>query len=622
MLANWRIGATSMQQELSNQDLHQGFTLGEWLVRPLANKLTNDDGDVHVEPKVMDVLLCLADSKHEVVTRGELIEKVWDRVVVNEEALTRTISELRTVLGDNPRDPTYIKTIPKRGYTLVANTVTTGMADITKMPQPEFKQIPSIAVLPFANLSTEPDNEYFSDGLSEELISMLTQIRGLHVAARTSAFAFKNQAISTREIGEQLNVTHILEGSVRKSSTNFRITTQLVDVASGYQIWSESFDRKTEDIFAVQEGIAEAVVEALKIQLGVDHQFSVTRTPPGGLDAYELFLRGRLKYQNEQRGMTYSGIDELEQAVKIAPNFPDAHGLKAYIHSLNSITQPYGTIESTIEKSYQAALKVNPFQEEALMAKAIAVRWQSWDWVKVKSMFERALAAAPNCPHVLTQFACRFYRDLCEFQKAQVLLEQAVRLDPINAGPRASLSFVLRYQGNYEAALTEAERAVSINSAHGYANFAKLLALISLENFAAAAAMIEQREQIVPSDDVLLLNCRTRLYQASGDTARAKSALADVTRLMRQSRGEQFMPLAGWFYMMQDDVEQSVFWLEKGLEHRISQILNTRAFAQILDNEQRDLLRNPILQSFLGRMNLDDQSLNRYRDSGLFEDVP
>ena len=611
-----------MQQELSNQDLHQGFTLGEWLVRPLANKLTNDDGDVHVEPKVMDVLLCLADSKYEVVTRRELIEKVWDRVVVNEEALTRTISELRTVLGDNPRDPTYIKTIPKRGYTLVANTVTTGMADITKMPRPEFNQIPSIAVLPFANLSTEPDNEYFSDGLSEELISMLTQIRGLHVAARTSAFAFKDQAISTRDIGEQLNVTHILEGSVRKSSAKFRITTQLVDVASGYQIWSKTFDRMAADIFTVQEEIAQAVVEALKIQLGVDHQFQATRTPGGELDAYELFLKGRLKYQNEQRGMKYSGIDELEQAIKIAPNFPDAHGLKAYIQSLNSITQPYGSIESSIEESYQAALTTNPFQEEALMAKAIAVRWQSWDWARVKSMFERALAAAPNCPHVLTQFACRFYRDLCEFQKAQLLIERAVRLDPINASPRASLSFVHRYQGNYEAALIAAERALSINSAHGYANFAKLLALISLKKFAEAAAMIDQREKIVVADDVLLLNCKTRLYQASGDTARAKSALTDITRLMRQPQGEQYVPLAGWYYMMQGDVEQSIFWLEKGLEHRISQVLNTRAFAQILDRDQRGLLRNPGLQSFLGRMNLDNRSLNRYRDSGLFDDVP
>ena len=153
-----------------------------------------------------------------------------------------------------------------------------------------------------------------------------------------------------------------------------------MDVASGYQIWAETFDRRTEDIFKVQEGIAQAVVEALKIKLGVDHQFTVTRTPAGELNAYELFLRGRLKYQSEQRGMTYSGIEELEQAVKIAPNFPDAHGLKAYIQSMNSITLPYGSIEFTIEKSYRAALTINPFQEEALMAKAIAVCWQSWDW--------------------------------------------------------------------------------------------------------------------------------------------------------------------------------------------------------------------------------------------------
>ena len=370
-----------MRLELLNRELQQGFRLGEWLVRPLANKLTNDDGDVHVEPKVMDVLLCLADAKDQVVTRRELLEKVWDRVVVNEEALTRTISELRTVLRDTPRSPTYIRTIPKRGYTLVANAVTTGMVDITKIPQPGVNQFPSVAVLPFSNLSDETDSEHFSDGLTEELISMLTQIRGLHVAARTSAFSFKNKTIGIKEIGEQLNVTHILEGSVRKSSTKLRITTRLVDVASGYQIWAETFDRRTEDIFKVQEGIAQAVVEALKIKLGVDHQFTVTRTPAGELNAYELFLRGRLKYQSEQRGMT----------------------------------------------------------------------------------------------------------------------------------------------------------------------------------------------------------C--------------------------------------WFYMIQGDVEQAVFWLEKSFEHQISQVLITRPFAQSLSDKQCSLLNNSLLQTFLGKMNMDDQSLSHYRQSGLFDET-
>ncbi len=610
-----------MRLELLNRELQQGFRLGEWLVRPLANKLTNDDGDVHVEPKVMDVLLCLADAKDQVVTRRELLEKVWDRVVVNEEALTRTISELRTVLRDTPRSPTYIRTIPKRGYTLVANAVTTGMVDITKIPQPGVNQFPSVAVLPFSNLSDETDSEHFSDGLTEELISMLTQIRGLHVAARTSAFSFKNKTIGIKEIGEQLNVTHILEGSVRKSSTKLRITTQLVDVASGYQIWAETFDRRTEDIFKVQEGIAQAVVEALKIKLGVDHQFTVTRTPAGELNAYELFLRGRLKYQSERRGMTYSGIEELEQAVKIAPNFPDAHGLKAYIQSLNSVTLPYGSIESTIEKSYQAALTINPFQEEALMAKAIAVRWQSWDWRKVRSMFERALAAAPNCPHVLTQFACRFYRDLCEFHKAQELLEKAVTLDPINAAPRASLSFVLRYQGRYEAALNEAEKAISINPAHGYANLSKIFSLISLREFSQAAEMIKRMERIAGVGDTQLLNCSSRFYLISGDAAKANQTLKEIIRLSQQTHGEQFMPLAGWFYMIQGDVEQAVFWLEKSFEHQISQVLITRPFAQSLSDKQCSLLNNSLLQTFLGKMNMDDQSLSRYRHSGLFDET-
>lgn len=611
-----------MQQELINSDLHEGFRLGEWLVRPLANNLKNDDGEVHLEPKVMEVLVCLAEARNEVVTRKELLEKVWDHVVVGEEALTRTISELRNVLKDKSSNPTYIQTIPKRGYSLIPSVITTGVVDISKIAQPECHTatLPSIAVLPFTNLSADQDNEYFSDGLTEELIAMLTQIRGLHIAARTSVFSFKGKNAPIEEVGETMKVTHVLTGSVRKTYSDLRITTQLVEVASGYQVWSEQFDRKMEDIFKVQEGIAQAVVDALKLTLGVDHAFTLIHAPTGDLVAYELFLKGRLKYQNEQHGMNYSGTEELRRAVEISPNFPDAHGLSAYIQSLNSITESYRSSQSAIRKSYEAALATNPFQEEALMAKAIAVRWQSWDWFRIKSIFDRALTAAPNCPHVLTQFACRFYRDLGIFDKAQRLLECAVTLDPVNAAPRASLSFVLRYQRQYEAALEEAEKAISINSAHGFANFAKILSLISLKKFSEASAVIEKNELRLGPEDTLILNCRARLHCAAGDTGKTKMAIEHVTRRSQQLGGEQYMPLLAWIHMLQGDIEQSVSWLEKSLDQQVSQVLNTRAFAQILDGPEGTYLANPVLQNFLKRMNLDDASIHEYRDAGLFED--
>ena len=438
----------AMRNELPSVDLSQGFRLGEWLVRPRANKLVCDDGDTHVEPKVMDVLMLLAEASGQVVTRAELFERVWHGVVVNEESLTRTISELRRALHDKSRNPSYIKTIPKRGYVLIAEVGTTGIADITMIPQPncDVARLPSVAVLPFANLSPDQDNEYFSDGLTEELIAMLAQVRGLHVAARTSVFSFKDKNLSVKEIGEGLDVSHVLEGSVRKTATQLRITTQLIKVDDGFHVWSASFDLKMANVFQMQEGIAEAVVDALRLKLGVDHPFTPVNDASGNPRAYELFLQGRLKYQNEQFGLTYSGTEQLQQAVQISPNFPDAHGLNAYVRSLNSIVAPYRNSRSEIRRSYKAALAINPFQEEALMAKAIDVRWQSWDWTKVRAIFERALTSAPNCPHVLSQFACRFYRDLCVFDMAQYLLERAVTLDPINAAPRESLSFVLRYQ--------------------------------------------------------------------------------------------------------------------------------------------------------------------------------
>lgn len=582
----------------------------------MANKLIGPAGDVHLEPKVMDTLVCLASEQGQVVSRKRLLEEVWQRVVINEETLTRTVSELRRALGDTSRDREYVKTIPKRGYTLIAPVEMLGVTNIQQVIG-DSGHTPSIAVLPFKSRSGDVQNQDFADGLTEELICAIGQINGLHVAASRSAFTFKNSDTSIADIGKALGVEHVLEGSVRHSGDRVRVTTQLIRVADGFQLWASSFDRVLADIFVIQEDIAQAVVDALTLRLGIGDETTFVSAPTDNLRAYELFLRARLRYQNEQHGMTYEGLAEAEQATALVPEFAEANGLIALVRTLNTISEPYHRGAEEIRSRYETALAVNPFQEEALMAKAIDVRWQTWDWAAVKAQFELALSAAPNCPHVLVQYAARFYRDLCQFESAQQLLERAVSLDPINAAPRTSLAFNLRYQGRFEEALEQLDRALLISPEHGYGLLGKVLTLLSLERYGEAMQLAAAVEDRLGPDDLLTLNLNARSHASAGNVKEARRYAKRVTVLAASGGGEKFHALLGWIELLLGNTEEGIHWLSIALENQISQVLNSRAFMQILPYE--GVLRQTHVQSFLARMNMDDKSLADLRSRGVIE---
>ena len=242
------------------------FDLGRWRVEPGRNAIFQGGEERHLENRLMQTLVFLAENQGEVVTREQFFDVVWHGRVVNEEALSRAISLLRTALEDDSRHPQYIQTIPGVGYRLIAEAVFSDSPGERARPTAGM-QANSIAVLPFVNLSEDPANEYFSDGISEEILNVLTQVETFKVVGRTSSFVFKDRNEDLREIGRTLNVAHVLEGSVRKAGARVRITAQLIQTDDGFHLWSESFDRQLDDIFAMQDEIAFAVVEALKARL-------------------------------------------------------------------------------------------------------------------------------------------------------------------------------------------------------------------------------------------------------------------------------------------------------------------------------------------------------------------
>ena len=264
--------------------------IGDWRVHPARNQISDERTTRRLEPQAMDLLVFLAASGGRVVSKDAIIEAVWDGRFIAEATLTRSVSELRRVLGDTGHQRRYIETIPKRGYRLIAR-VAPGAVDPVPGSAPSTASAdapaepPSLVVLPFQNLGPEDDG-YFCDGLTEEITNVLTHMPGLRVISRTSAFVARRQGGDVAAIGRRLGVTHVIEGSSRRAGGRIRVTAQLIRAFDQAHVWSERYDRLDADVFAIQDDIAEGIARRLELTLGEDRRRRAAPTgsveaPPG-----------------------------------------------------------------------------------------------------------------------------------------------------------------------------------------------------------------------------------------------------------------------------------------------------------------------------------------------------
>ncbi|MGH6878568.1 MAG: winged helix-turn-helix domain-containing protein, partial [Rhizomicrobium sp.] len=279
------------------------FVLGGIEVRPARREIVGEGWHETVEPRVMQVLAALARARGEILTRDDLIESCWDGVIVGEDAINRCIGRLRK-LAEASGNAFSIETTPRVGYRLKVREIgprgTTGGATALERPRAHAPKR-SVCVLPFSNMSSDPEQEYFSDGISEDVITDLAKVSALLVVARNTAFQFKGKAIDIPRIARELNVSHVLEGSVRKSGNRVRITAQLIDGTSGDHVWAERYDRDLTDIFALQDEISKSIIAALKVNLLPDEKWgierrAIERRATNNPHAYDFFLMARQHY--------------------------------------------------------------------------------------------------------------------------------------------------------------------------------------------------------------------------------------------------------------------------------------------------------------------------------------
>ena len=255
---------------------------------------------IAIEPQVFDLLVYLIENRDRVVTKDNLIETIWDGRTVSESALTSRINAARKAVGDSGKDQGLIRTIARKGFRFVgdvrrAEPDTAALSSEKSSPLP-LRDRPAIAVLPFTNMSGEPEQEYFSDGISEDIITALSKLRWFFVIARNSSFIYKGKSVHLKQVADELGVGYVVEGSVRKEGERVRITAKLNDVVTGSHLWAERYDRDLADVFEVQDEITQAIVAAIEPQLYAAEGFRARRKAPDNMEAWDLVMRALFHY--------------------------------------------------------------------------------------------------------------------------------------------------------------------------------------------------------------------------------------------------------------------------------------------------------------------------------------
>lgn len=410
------------------------YSFSEFSLDPDAFELTRDTDKIAVEPQAFSLLQFLIENRDRVVSKDELIEKVWDGRIVSDAALNSCVNAARRAVSDNGKAQAVIKTFPRRGFRFVAevsNITSTGKRLQPERGAPTQSDGPSIAVLPFDNLSADPEQDYFSDGMAEDLITDLSKISNLYVAARNSTFAFKGRVPEVREIADKLGVAFILEGSVRRMGERLRINAQLINAADGGHVWAERYDGELTEIFEFQDRIREKIVAALRLKLTPADKTRTERRRTENIDAYDLFLKGRQNYFRYAPESLAAAIGQLEKAIELDPGFADAYGYLSYCTFASRILR-WLDYDETLENALSLAERAVSLDPESALAHTRLGWILGWmrRYDEAFESFETALSLQPDLAETHTYYGelLNFYGD---YERALELCQRAYRLDPL-----------------------------------------------------------------------------------------------------------------------------------------------------------------------------------------------
>ena len=462
-------------------------------------------------PKVFDLLAYLVENRGRVVSRDDLLEAVWQGRIVSESPLASHINAVRRAIGDTGSQQRLVRTVARKGFRFVGEARETGAADTGDAPtMPTDREDPapaavpptrpSIAVLPFVNLSGDPQQDYFADGVVEDIISALSRLRWLFVIARNSSFTYKGQALDVRQVGRELGVRYVLEGSVRKAADRVRLTGQIVDATTGRHLWADRFEGVLGDIFELQDRLSESVVGAIATQLERAEISRAKQKPTESLDAYDCYLRGMASFHQRTRPAIDEALAFFHRAIALDPEYAAAYGMAAWCHCWRKVSRWMVDVE---RESAEAA-----------------------------RLADRAVELGRNDAIALTRGAHALGHFGCSIDRCSDLLDRALALDPNLAAAWLLSGYLLLWRGEPDDAIERFEHAMRLNPLDPEMfrmQAGMALAHLLAGRFCAAWAWAEKARAEMPTF-VLAIGVIAASHALAGDADKAHQAM----QLLRQ----------------------------------------------------------------------------------------
>jgi TolB-like protein/Tfp pilus assembly protein PilF len=428
------------------------YEFGDFRLDPAGRVLFRGDRAISLPPKAADTLLLLVENAGNVVEKHDLLKQVWHGAFVEEGSLTRTISILRKALEGGAHGQEFISTIPTRGYRFAAR-----VERLPSLPAPSLTSKSMLAVLPFENMSGQKSQEYFSDGLTEEMITQLGRLNPerLGVIARTSAMQYKSTTRTVHQIGQELNVSHILEGSVRRARGRVRIAAQLIQVSDQTHLWTETYERSVSDILALQSDVAQSIARQIQIKLIPQERDRLVAPGSVSPEAYEAYLKGRYLWNQRTLATLEKSIKYFEKAIQIDPTYATAYAGIADSYLTLQDDGHLPTLMATAEAKRAAgeALRRDDTLADPHISLAHAY-FHEFNWPAAEREFRRGLELNPNYATAHFYFA-NYLLVMEQFQSALAEARWAQALDPVSLPAGSNTAMALYYGGQYDQAIEQ-----------------------------------------------------------------------------------------------------------------------------------------------------------------------
>lgn len=550
-----------------NQDNGNSYHFGKFVLESDEHRMWRGDEEIYLRPKAFETLLYLLKNEGRLIKKNELLDHIWPNTVVTEGTLTHCIEEIRKALNDDAYNPRFLKTVPRMGYKFIAPVeINSPEHKIMSPPKSSFEkkfinkkqliigsialvvligifyipfkkspnQIKSLAVLPFVNLNGDVEQEYFSDGMTEALITNLARHSGLRIISRTSVMCYKGKEKLLSEIGHELNVDAVVEGSVMHVADQVRITAQLVLVSPEEHLWADNFSGRIENILALQDDVAGAITKAVNQKITEDNGQNKRSVKSINPDAYHAYLKGRFFWNKRTAEGYKKAISYFNQAIELDSAYAQAYAGLADCYNLlgdYDVLPPKEVMPKAIEMA-TIALKIDSSLAEAYASLGFAISRYSWDWQTAESALLKAMEINPNYSEAHHWYALHLAAQ-GQFEDALFEIRQAQALDPLSLIINTNVGWILYFAGNFQEAGEHLQKTLEMDSNFMSAHI-KLGWVLQQEGRHRKAVNEFEKALILSNNEVAVLALCAEAYALAGNKAKAKKLLLQLEHLTQQ----------------------------------------------------------------------------------------